>query len=173
MPKTKQQKEQIISSLSEKLKGAKSVVMADFTGLSVVDTWELRDKCAAEDVELMAAKKTLLKIALQEQGLEMDAKSMPGSLTVAISHGDEVAPAKILKEFSKKHEQVVFRAGVLEGKLISVEMLNALANLPSKIELLAKAVGSIKAPISGFVNVLAGNLRGLVCVLNAIKNNKS
>ncbi|MFH0988203.1 MAG: 50S ribosomal protein L10 [Parcubacteria group bacterium] len=173
MPKTKQQKEKIISALTEKLRGAKSIVMADFTGLTVVDTWLLRDKCVAENVELMAAKKTLLKIALKGQGIEIDAKSLPGSMAVAISHGDEVTPARIIKDFAKTHEQLTFRAGILEGRLISAEALKALANLPSRLELLAKAVGSIKAPISGFVNVLSGNLRGLVRVLDAIKNTKS
>ncbi len=79
---------------------------------------------------------------------------------------------KLVKGFSKKHEDIEFQGGILEGQIIDIEELKKLADLPSREELLAKVVGSLNAPISGFVNVLAGNLRGLVNVLNAIKDNK-
>jgi len=86
--------------------------------------------------------------------------------------GDEVSAARIVNNFSKTHEILQVFGGVLEGKFISVAMVKSLANLPSKQELLAKLVGSINAPVSGFVNVLAGNLRGLVGVLNNIAKSK-
>ncbi len=173
MPKSKQLKEKVVTDLSNKIKGAKGVVIATHEGLTVVDSQTLRENCKAENVEFVAIKKTLLRRALQEAGIgEVDTKAMEGSLAVAISRDDEVAPARILKTFGKKHEQVAFCGGVLDGAVVTMEQVKFLADLPSKEELLAKVVGSMKAPISGFVNVLSGNLRGLVRVLTAIKDNK-
>lgn len=173
MAKTKQAKEAIIKNLTDKLKPAKSAVIANQDGLSVADVQELRRRCQAQSVDLVSVKKTLLEKALQLAGLEgVDVKSMAGSLAVAVSRDDEVAPAKILKEFSKSHEQVNFRAGIYNGAIISVDEVKKMADLLSRPELYAKIVGSISAPLSGLVNVLSGNLRGLINVLNAIKNSK-
>lgn len=171
MTKTKQQKQEMLEYLKEKLADSKSVVFANFTGLSVNDMEDLRSKCRQAGVQYLVAKKTLLKKALAEAGFE--APELGGEISVAFSRQDEVAAAKILNEFSKGHEEVKFIAGILENKIIGAEEVKGLAQLPSKDELLAKMVGSIKAPISGFVNVLSGNLRGLVNVLNAIKDGKS
>lgn len=171
MPKTKEQKKEIVRQLAEKISRAKCLVIASQDGLTVAAAQELREKCRKEQVDFISVKKTLLELVLKDEGFS-DAKveEMAGSLAVAISADDEVAPARILKDFARKHEQVSFRGGLLEGRLVGVEEIKWLANLPSRIELLAKAVGSIKAPISGLVNVLAGNLRGFINVLNAIKN---
>lgn len=173
MAKTKQQKKETIDSLAKKIKGAKSVVVFNCDGLKVIDTWALRDKLRDAKVEVVATKKTLLKLILDKENFkDVDVKAMQGSLAIAISTEDEVAPARIIKDFAKDHEQIKFQGGILAGKIVSLETVNELANLPSKIELLAKVVGSIKAPISGFVNVLRGNLSGLINVLNAIKEIK-
>lgn len=173
MAKTKKQKQEMVQELTDKLKGAKSTVIFKLEGLPVEATTSLREKCKEENVEVLATKKTLLKLALEGQDIkDVDVKSFEGGLAVAISADDEVTPAKILKDFAKENEQLEFRAGVLEGKLISLETVQQLADLPSKQELLAKVVGSMKAPISGFVNVMQGNLRGLINVLNAIKESK-
>lgn len=171
MAKTKQKKEEILKDLKEKLADSKSVVFANFTGLSVKDTEDLRAKCREEEVEYLVAKKTLLKKALEEAGFEVP--KLEGEVSAAFSVKDEVIAAKVLDTFAKSHEQVQFLAGILENKMIDAEKVKGLAKLPSKDELLARMVGSIKAPISGFVNVLSGNLRGFVNVLNAIKDNKS
>lgn len=170
MPKSKQQKEQIVKELAEKIASAKCLVIASQDGLTVAASQELREKCRKEQVDFISVKKTLLELALKNSDYS-DAKieEMAGSLAVAMSANDEVAPARILNDFAKTHEHVLFRGGLLDGRLVGVDEIKWLANLPSRIELLAKAVGSIKAPISGFVNVLAGNLRGLINVLSAIK----
>ncbi|NQT49232.1 50S ribosomal protein L10 [Candidatus Kuenenbacteria bacterium] len=173
MPKTKEQKEKIVKDLSDIISSAKSVIIANHEGLTVNDAQLLRENCKEQNVQFVSVKKSLLKLAFASAGLkDVDTKAMEGSLAVAISKEDEVAPAKILKEFAKKHEQVVFNGGVLEGEMVSVEQIEKLAELPSKQELYAKIVGSIKAPVSGFVNVLRGNLSGLINVLNSIKETK-
>ncbi len=174
MPKTKQQKISTVSTLTDGLKAGKGVVFANFQGLTVAATEELRKKCRAEGVVITAAKKTLVKRACDEAGLEnVDPKSWTGGVATAVGLTDEVAPAKIICSFAKDHEQVVVYGGVLENKFISAAAVKSLSALPGKQELLGRLVGTLNAPVSGFVNVLAGNLRNLVGVINNIKEAKA
>lgn len=173
MAKNKQQKQDEVTALVAGLKSAKGVVFANFQGLTVADSETLRRNCRKESVGVLAAKKTLLKRACNEAGLtNVDPTVFAGG--VATFYGsDEVTPAKIVNTFSKDHEVVFIYGGILEGKFVDAIQVKRLAALPSKTELLSKMVGSLNAPISGFVNALAGNLRNLVGVLNNIKNAKA
>jgi len=174
MPKTRKQKEHSVQTLDEKLSQSKSLVFANFSGLKVKDATKLRRLCKAEGAVYEVDKKTLLKIAFEKSGISgVDVKSLPGAVAVVYGLTDEVAPAKVLEQFSKTNEAVKIIGGVIERKFISASEVIALAKLPSKQQLLAKLVGTINAPVSGFVNVLAGNLRGFVQVLNAIKDQKT
>jgi len=173
MPKTKQQKEEAIKVLTDNIKNAKSVVFANFQGLKVSESEELRQKCREQNIGIVASKKTLVKKALADAGFDVDTKSFEGGVSALFGLEDEVAPAQVLSNFAKDHEVVSFFGGVLEGNFIDADKVTELSKLPSKKELYAKLVGSINAPVSGFVNVLAGNLRGLVNVLNAVKDAKA
>lgn len=172
MAKTRAKKEKTLEALTTSLQGMRSMVFAQYEGLKVCDVEELRRTLAKENVEYTVAKKTLLGLALKNAGLSIDPHAISGNFATIISHDDEVAPARILATFAKDHEALKITAGILEGKLMDRAAIIALAKLPSKQELLAKVVGSINAPISGLVNVLAGNLRGLLNVLTAIKDQK-
>lgn len=167
-------KEQVVASLTEKFKGMKAAAFAQVSGLTMPQSDELRSKAREIGVEVVIAKKTLLAIAAKEAGIEnIDPKTLEGSIITAIGLEDEVAAAKLLKEFGKANDDaIVLAGGVLEGNGISAEEVNQLAALPSKEELYAKLVGSLNSPVSGFVNVLAGNIRGLVTVLGAVRDNK-
>ncbi len=175
MAKTKEQKKEILQKLNEKIKKAKSVVFAEFNGLGVKDNEELRIKLKQENSEYYVAKKTLLNIAFKEEKIqELDVEKFNGRVATIFGYEDEVAPAKIVDEFKKTHkEQINFIGGVLENNFLSAEKIQELAKLPSKQELYAKIVGSLNAPISGFVNALAGNMRNLVYVLKAIEEKKA
>lgn len=174
MPKTKQQKNVIVESLNEDIKKAKSVVFANFQGLTVPQSDDLRQKCRKEGVQVMVAKKTLLRKACADLGLDnIDPKTFEGGVATFTSIDDEIAPARIVANFAKTNKKVIIFGGILENKFIVGEYVKSLAALPSKQELLGKLVGTINAPVSGFVNVLAGNLRGLVNVLNNIKDAKA
>lgn len=175
MPKNKIQKGEIFRNLSEKIKKSKSIVFAGFNALGVKDNEALRDKLRNEKSEYYVAKKTLINLALKENKLDIDVRNFDGKVAAVFSYEDEVAPAKILGNFRKdkdKENRIFFLGGILEGKLLSKDQVEALAKLPSKTELYAKMVGSLNAPISGFVNALAGNLRNLVNVLKAIEEKK-
>jgi large subunit ribosomal protein L10 len=174
MPKTRAQKKQILDSLTDKLNKAKSVVFVNFQGLKVKEAEELRRSCRQEQVELCVAKKTLIDLALQSKNLpESYAKQLPGEVAVVMGYEDEIAPARLLKNFGKDHEAVKMVAGIFDGKALDAVSLKQLADLPGKTELLAKLVGTIQSPLSGLANVLQGNLRSLVYVLNAVKDKKS
>jgi large subunit ribosomal protein L10 len=172
MAKTKEQKKIHLEDLAKDMKDAKSVVFASVQGLNVKDTDELRKNCREQNLTYVVSKKTLLRKALQDLGLATDTSVYEGGVAVVCGLKDEVAPAQMLAKFAKTHEVMKLFGGILEGKLVDGTMVKQLSALPSKQELLAKLAGSLNAPVSGFVNVLAGNLRGLVGVLNNIKNAK-
>ncbi len=174
MAKTRQQKEKTLADLSEKVKNAKSMVFVNFDHLKVKEIEDLRKKFRQEKIDYMVAKKTLLKMAFKDAGIaDADPKTFEKSVGTAFGIEDEVAPARVAQDFAKTHEALFAFGGILDGKYVGRDKIIELATLPSKEELLAKMVGSIQAPISGFINVLAGNLRSLVYVLNAIKDGKN
>lgn len=173
MPKTKLQKQATIDSLVSGLKNAKGVVFANFQGLTVAKTEELRKVARKEGVTFIAAKKTLVKRALETAGLTgIDTTAFEGGVATFVG-ADEVTPAKIVATFAKKNEVVKIFGGIMDGKFIDASMVKSLSALPSKQELLQKMVGSLNAPISGFARVNAAVIRGLINVLNAYSKTKS
>jgi len=169
---TKVQKETLVKDLASKLKNSKAAVFSDYKGLSVKDMTAMRRELRAEGIDLKVAKKTLISIALKDAGIQLDARELEGQVAIAISSQDEVAAAKILAKAAKANENLKIVAGVLGTQAISKEEVIALSKLPSKEQLLAQLVGTLNAPVSGFVNVLAGNIRGLVNVLKAVADSR-
>ncbi len=166
---SREKKEAIVKDLGTKLAKQKSIVFADFSGLKVKDLGELKAKLRSGNAEFKVAKKTLMKVAFKEKGIDIDPKNLAGEVALVMGYGDEVAPAKMVYEFSKTNENVKIIGGLLENNVLTVAQVTSLAKLPSKQELLAKMVGSISAPTRNFVGVLQGNIRGLVQVLSQIK----
>jgi large subunit ribosomal protein L10 len=171
---TKQQKIELVKDLAEKIKVAKAAILVDYKGLKVKDSTDLKKSLRAGGVDYLVVRKTLLNIAFKNAGIEgLDMKAMEGQIALSLSNTDEVSGAKIIDSFAKKNENIKMIGGVLGKQLMDAAQVNALAKIPSKEELLAKLVGTLNAPVSGFVNVLAGNLRGLVQVLKAIEEKKA
>ncbi len=170
---TRNQKHELVKELIEKIKAAKSVVFVDFKGLKVKDATILKRSLRAAGVEYVVVRKTLIDIALKNAGIEgANIAKVEGQVALSLSNLDEVAAAKIIDTFAKTNENVKMLGGVLGTQLMNAAEVKALAKVPSKEQLLGQLVGTLNAPISGFVNVLAGNLRGLVQVLNAISEVK-
>lgn len=168
---TRQQKEEIVAKLSEEIKAAPACVLADFKGLNANDMVELKRQLRQSGSSFQVIKKKLLAIVFKNNDLTIDPKSLDGQIAISVSP-DEVTSAKIIFETAKKNENVKIVGGVLGEKLMSVEEVNALAKLPSRDELRARLLGQLQAPISGFVNVLAGVPRTFVQALSAIKDSK-
>ena len=172
MAKTRQQKQETVTTLTDNLQSAKAVVFANFQGLKIKESDELRKICRDAQISFVVSKKTLVQHVLKSAGFEVDAKQFDGGVATVCGQSDEVAPAQIVANFAKTHNVVKIFGGILEGKFIDSNKVNELSMLPSKQQLLGQLVGTLNAPISGFVNVLAGNLRNLVNVLNNIKEAK-
>lgn len=175
MPSNKilEQKKLVVKELSEKVKAAQSFILADYRGLTVEQDTEMRNALRAAGVEYKVVKNTLTSIAMKENGYDNLDSFLNGPTSMAISSTDAVAPAKVLIEYAKKFENLQIKVGVVEGKIIDINGIKALADLPSREVLIAKALGGFNAPISGFANVLNANLRGLVVALNAIAEQKA
>ncbi len=171
MAKSHQAKSDTLESLREKLSRMKALVFTHYQGLTVKDVTNLRKQLREEGVDLLVAKKTLLRKALTEAGLDGNmVDQLSGDVAIAFGYNDEVTAAKLLQKYSKEKPVVKLLGGVVEGQALDAKQVVALAKLPSREELIAQTVWVIKGPLTGFVNVMAGNLRGLVQVLSAIKD---
>lgn len=170
---TKQQKQTLVSEVTKKIKDSKALVFANFKGVKVKDVSAVRKELMKSGSGWQVLKKTLLNIALKDAGLTVDVKKLAGQIGVAFS-SDEVAAAKAFAEFASANKDVPFtiEGGVLGTKTLSINEVKALAKLPSQEALRARLVGTLQAPITGFVRVLSGNLSGLVRVLKAIEGKK-
>lgn len=178
MPKTRIQKEDILKKISEKVQKSKSLYFAKIDRLTVSDSQFLRQELRKENSEFVVAPKTITNIALKNSKIDqVDAKKYDGQIAMVFAYGDEVIPAKVIAKFQKESkenaEKIKLTGGLLEGRAVTAADMKQLADMPSKLELYAKLVGSLNAPVSGFVNVLAGNLRSLVYVLKAIEEKKA
>lgn len=169
MAQTKEQKQKKLEQIRESIDKQKSMVFAAYEGLKAADAFNLRKILKQAGCKMIVAKKTLFNLALKEKKIDLNAKNLKGQIAVVFGFEDEVSPAKLSYKFSKEKESLKILGGFFENKIIDKENVLALAQIPSRQELLSKVVGSIASPISGFVNVLQGNLRGLVCVLSKIK----
>ncbi|MDP2643173.1 MAG: 50S ribosomal protein L10 [Candidatus Peregrinibacteria bacterium] len=156
MTLTKNEKKQALSDLKDQFSSAKSVVFADYQGLSVKDFKNLRTKLRESGITFSVAKKTLLRLAAKESGYdEIPDSIIEGPVGAAFSLQEEVAgAAKIIHDFAKKNKALKLRGSLFEGKILSVVETKQLAVLPSKQELLTQLVYLFNAPISGFARVL-------------------
>lgn len=161
-----------VAELKDLLTSSKGVVLVDYCGLTVAEDTELRSKMREAGAKYMVAKNTFIRIAAKEAGIEGLDAYLEHNTAVAFSAEDPVAPAKILNDFSKDHKALEIKAGILDGKVIGLDEVKAVAELPSREELLAKLVGSMQAPISGLVNVLQGTIRNFVYTLEAVRQKK-
>lgn len=170
MAKSKQAKETALAELTDLLQSSKLTVVAQYTGTSVKALQDLRRAAAENETTVKVAKNRIVRIAVSKVDAikDVDTSALTGQLLYAFNADDEVAPAQILNEFAKSNPTIEFVGAVSEtGEFFDAEQVKQLANLPSKDQLRGQLVGTIAAPLSGFANVLAGNIRGLVTVLGA------
>ena len=163
---------EVVQGIVEDFKAAKSVVLVDYRGITVEQDTELRTALRKAGVKYRIVKNTMTTFAVKEVGLDGLVESLKGPTAMASSDTDLVAPAKVMAEYVKKIDKLEIKAGVVEGKIIDLAGVKSLAELPPKEVLISSVLGSLKAPINGLVNVLNGNIRGLVCALNAIAEQK-
>ena len=169
MALTKEKKQKVIEKLKENIAQQKSMVFVATEGLKAKELFDLRKKLKAADCLLIVAKKTLLDVAFKEKKIGIDPEKLAGQVASVFGFKDEISSAKIPYDFSLENKNLKILGGFYENKFRDAEEVITLAKIPSRKELLAGLVGSISAPISGFVNVLQANIKGLIYIFKQVK----
>jgi large subunit ribosomal protein L10 len=147
-------KKAIVAEVSAEVAKAQTLVVAEYRGIEVGDLTALRKKAREGGVYLRVLKNTLVRRAVVDTSFAGLADQMVGPLIYAFS-ADAVAAAKVLQDFAKGNDKLVLKAGCYGGKVLDKAGVQALASIPSREELLAKLLGVMQAPVSGFVGTLA------------------
>ncbi len=170
MPSEKilEQKKQQVAVLTEDLKAACAGVIVNYKGITVADDTKLRKELREAGDDYKVVKNTLLRLALKDAGIDGLDPVLEGTTAIAISKDSYVSGAKILAKFAEKSKTFEIKAGFVDGGAIDANGVKDLASLPPKEVLVAKVLGGFNAPITGFVTVLNGTMKGLVVALNAI-----
>lgn len=152
MPSEKvlQQKKDMVEQLTEKFQKAVSGVFVSYAGLTVEQDTKLRNELREAGVEYKVVKNTLIRFAANNLGMQELDPSLNGPTSVALSYDDVVAPARVLNKYVKEYEDFNFKAGFVEGRIMSLDEIKAMADLPSKEVLLTQTVVGLNAPIQKF-----------------------
>lgn len=173
MAKTREQKKEIVKFYKKNLDESTGVIFADNPGLTANEVVDLKKKLSDVQAHFHILSNRLFKLAVTEKLSEKEQEMLVGPTTAIFTSGEITESAKILKEFSKEtNNKPTLKGGLLANVFINAEKTAQLADLPSKEELIAKTVYMFNSPLSGFANVLSGNIRNLVYALNAIKEKK-
>ncbi len=176
MALSREQKIKVVEKLRESIVKQKAMVFVNFSKLKVQDTEILREKLSNIEAKFIVAKKTLAELAFTEEKIDFPKEDINNELGIVFGFEDEIAPAKAIYDFSKKQENLQIIGGYMKGKdkyeFLPAQEVIVLAQLPSKNELFASLLNTLFAPIDNFVYVQKANIKGLICVLEAIKNNQ-
>ena len=151
----KQQKQLIIDEIKGKLETAKAAVVIDYMGITVAEADAMRKTLREANVDYTVYKNTLIKRAIEGTDFAPLAEVLDGPSALAISTEDATAPARTLNKIIKDFKKMEFKAGVVEGTYYDKAGIEAVAEIPSRDELIAKFMGSIQSPVSKFVRTLA------------------
>lgn len=173
MSKNFELKKTVVAQIKEKFEQAHSAVFLDYRGLTVAEVTELRNLCRAQGIEYVVLKNTMVDLALKELNIGGMEEYLKGPTAVAFGMKDAVAPAKVLNDFIKKAKKTTIKCGLVDGQVLDVAGVHALSELPPKEVLIARMMGSLNAPITGFVGVLSATLRSLVYAIDAVRKQKA
>lgn len=148
-------KKKVVEEIKGKFEGAKSAILVDYRGLNVEETTELRKNFREAGVEYKVYKNNLVKLAIKDTDFEPLSQDLTGPNAIAFGYEDPVTPAKVIKDFAKKHNNLELKTGIVEGSYYGQEKIVEIAEIPSREELIAKLLGSFQAPVSNFVYLLS------------------
>lgn len=169
-------KEKTVDTLTGELGRIKLAVMTDYRGLTVREVEDLRALLRKEGITYRVTKNTLLRLAAKSNPAlaHIDPTSFAGPMALAMGFDDEVAPARVIFQYAKTHNALeIVGAITADGVMLDAAQVKALATLPTREQLLARVVGTIAAPLTGFVGVMSGNVRSIINVLNALSEAKA
>jgi large subunit ribosomal protein L10 len=168
------EKAEIISEIKELLDSSSGVYLTDYNGINVEDITDLRNQFRKEGVRYKVFKNTLVKRALTESGrFTKLADHLSGMTGFAFTTTNPVAPAKIINKYFGDKEKLALKACYIEGEYYDSSQLKALANLPSKQELIAGILGSLNAPVAGIAGAINAVMRDLVSVVDQISKRQA
>ncbi len=171
------EKTELSASLKDKFSRAKVAIFADYKGLKATEADDLRKVLRAQNTEVKVLKNNIARLISKEGAMGEEVKSLMdtvvGPTLVAFAYGDPAAAAKTIHKFSQDHEALKLKDSLLDRKRITVSGVEELAKLPSREVLVAKMLGTLNAPVTNFVGVLAAVPRSLVTVLSAIEKKKA
>ncbi|MGQ9610604.1 MAG: 50S ribosomal protein L10 [bacterium] len=163
------EKATIIDEVKEKINSAKLAILTDFQGMNVAEMTELRKLLRNANVDYKVYKNTLMRLAAKQLGINEIEKYLVGPTALAFGKSDDlVTPAKIIKDFSAKHQHLNIKAGILNKKVISPEDVALLTNIPPKEVLIAMVLGGLQAPVSKLLSVLQAPMREFIGVLKSL-----
>jgi large subunit ribosomal protein L10 len=162
-----------VALLTKKFQDSEGFVVADFTGLSVAQSNELRAKCREAGVEFRVVKNRLARRAVADAEFDGVFDMLKGPSGIAFGMEGPVAPAKVLVDYASDNEKLLIRGGFLDGQLLDVSGVVAMSKVPSRDELLAMIARGFQAPTQNFVTVLSGTLSQFVRALNAVAEQKA
>src|SRR2546425_11434843 len=162
-------KVQEVETLRQRLGQAAAAILTDFRGLNVHEIAQLRSKLREAGVEYKVVKNTLLQRAAQSVGVADLAPLLEGPTAIAVSRTDPSVPARILLEYIRQMRKLEIKGGLVEGLVLTAAQIKALADLPSRPQLLAVVLGSMAAPLTGLAAVLGALPRNLVYALDQIR----
>jgi large subunit ribosomal protein L10 len=171
MPTT--QKEGLVGEIKDRLNEAGSLLLADYRGLTVKEMQELRNELRASGGELKVYKNSLTEIAIRELALPSLDTYLAGPTAIIFTGDDPVAPAKALTVFAKAHQALELKGGLVENQVINAEGVKAIAMLPSREELIAKLLGTMLNPLTGFARVLNGPVEAFSRTVQAVADQKA
>ena len=174
MALTKDKKQAVIAEVGDLLSTSKMTVVAKYQGTTVKEIQDLRRKAQANGTKVRVVKNRLVKkaIELNPNLKDVDTTAFEGMLLYAFNSDDEVAPAQSLNEFAKLNPTLQFVAAISgDGKLLSADEVKALADLPSKNQLIAQVVAQLLSPVNDITNALSGNLHALLEGIEAKASN--
>ena len=149
MSKVIETKQQVVTEIADKLRESKSTIVVDYRGLTVSEATELRKNLREAGVEFKVYKNSLTRRAAESVEMAELNEFLTGPNAIAFSNEDVIAPAKVLNDFAKDHEALEIKAGVIEGKLVSLDEVKAIATLPSREGLLSMLLSVLQAPMRG------------------------
>ena len=148
-------KSEVVSEIVEKLQKSSAAVVVDYKGLTVEEVTELRKQMREAGVDYKVYKNTLVRRAAKEVGIEQfNGELLVGNNAIAFGYDDPVAPARILKGFMDSHPKMKLKMGIVEGAFYDESKIVEMANIPSREVLIAKLLGSLKAPVSNFAYLI-------------------
>jgi len=162
-----------VQAITTSFESAQSIVMADYTGLTVHQMTDFRAQCRAKNIECRVVKNRLAKIAADNAELAVLKDHLVGPTALIIGPDSQTEPAKLVIDFAKDNEAMKVKGGFVDGEFLEPERVKALSKVPSRDELIAQMMGSINSPLTGIAGTMNGVLSAVARAIDAVAQQKA